>query len=57
MKNILVDLTYINPDVMAGVSVYIYRLLSGFAQCHYTENIILLCTHSNIHAIKKETEL
>lgn len=55
MKNILVDLTYINPDVMAGVSVYIYRLLSGFAQCHYTENIILLCTHNNIHAIKKET--
>lgn len=40
---------------MAGVSVYIYRLLSGFAQCHYTENIILLCTHNNIHAIKKET--
>ena len=41
---------------MAGVSVYIYRLLSGFVQCRYTENIILLCTHSNIHAIKKETE-
>lgn len=55
MKKILVDLTYIIPNVMAGVTVYIYRLLNGFVQCHYTENIILLCTHSNIHIIEKET--
>lgn len=49
------DLTYIIPNVMAGVSVYIYRLLNGFVQCHYTKNIILLCTQSNIHAIEKDT--
>lgn len=54
MKNILIDLTYINPNIMAGVSIYIYRLLNGFVLCHYNENIILLCTHSNIDAIREE---
>lgn len=39
---------------MAGVSIYIYRLLNGFVLCHYNENIILLCTHSNIDAIREE---
>ena len=44
---ILVDLTYILPNLATGVANYAFRLLEGFVKCHYQDNFILLLTSAN----------
>jgi len=51
---ILFDLTYVNPSSVSGVSIYIFRLLNGFAQLNYSSKIILLVTGENKKIIKEQ---
>lgn len=44
---ILMDLTYISTGSVSGVTIYSYRLLEGFKQCGFNQNIILLITPQN----------
>ena len=50
---ILVDLTYIRADTVAGVTNYSYRLLSGFKECGFQKHVILLCTKDNMEIIRQ----
>lgn len=44
---ILVDLTYILPNIVTGVANYAFRLLDGFVKCNYQDIFILLLTSAN----------
>lgn len=48
---ILIDLTYISNSSVAGVHVFAFRLLNGFAECNLSDKIILLATDSNYAVI------
>lgn len=41
------DLTYVQKNIVTGVSIYSNRLLEGFKQCEFDRNIILLVTNQN----------
>lgn len=45
--NILIDLTYINPKNTSGITNYSKRLLKGFNEIKYNDNIYLLVTENN----------
>lgn len=49
--NVLIDLTYIDPNNPTGVSVYAERLISGL-QLNSEINVHVLCTHGNQSYIK-----
>lgn len=51
---ILIDLTYINPLSISGVSTYAHRLLKGLKETETTYDFILLITENNKSYIEQE---
>lgn len=44
---VLIDLTYISSNHVAGVDNYAFRLLNGIVKCHCQDSFILLLTSTN----------